>query len=167
MRLYVVKDETSAEDLRQHLLRARASRARVAAFDESLRAANPHADLDDLRPGTVLVVPDHPDLRAGADLVGAGLAVGMDALVGALPAVEEAARTGLDTTGRQAEALRAALAVPEVRKITEADPVLRPEAQRLTEAVVEPRRRAEAWAGAVRAQVERWTADLDGLRELD
>jgi hypothetical protein len=168
MRVYVVKSETSADDVRRRLLKPGATAARAKALDDSLRAANPHVDLGDLRPGTVLVVPDHPDLADddAETTVTGGAALGVDLLAAALPRVAAGVERGAEASRQRGEELRTALRTTEVRRATESDDRLRAEVERLGEVVAEEQRRADAWAEAVREQSAQWQAALANLKQL-
>jgi hypothetical protein len=168
MRVFVVKSETNADDVRRRLLKPGVSAARAKTLEDSVRAANPHVDLDALRPGTVLIVPDHPDLApddsGSTALGGAGLSV--DQLTAALPRVAAVVERGAEAARQRGEDLRKALDAREVRRATETDERLRAEVDRLAEVVADEQRRAEAWAAAVRAQSDQWRAALNNLKQL-
>lgn len=89
MRIFVVKDQKSISALKGGLIRADASTADVRVAKEALQAANPQIDINRLKPGTVLVVPDTGafDPKAsehaageGSDEIGAGLKRQLDEL---------------------------------------------------------------------------------------
>jgi len=168
MRVFVVKNETSADDVRRRLLKPGVSAARAKTLEDGVRAANPHVDLDALRPGTVLIVPDHPDLApdesGSTTLGGAGMSV--DQLTAALPRVAAVVERGAEAARRRGEELRRALDTREVRRAAESDDRLRAEVDRLADVVEDEQRRAEAWAAAVRAQSDRWQAALNNLKQL-
>jgi hypothetical protein len=176
MRVVVVKDERDAGELRRRLLKPGVTAARGRLIEDSIRTANPHVDLDDLRPGTVLVVPDHPDLAdepdetgrrapAGGAVIG-GVRLSAVQLASALPRVADAARRSAERSNDRAEELRRALDASEVRRAADGDDRLRTEVERLAGAVADEQRRTEAWAEAVRVQSEQWRAALDDLNRL-
>lgn len=163
MRVFVVKDEKDAADLRRRLVKPGVPAARAKAVEESIRAANPHVDLARLRPGTVLVVPEHDDLGDEAASVGQRDA-DVDAAAAALPAVTAAARRAATESAKSTTALRKALQAREIRTASERDDRLRGEVERLSGAIADEQRRAEEWARAVRVQAEHWQAALGKLK---
>jgi hypothetical protein len=66
MRMLTIRQDTDLQGLTSLLLDARLSSTRSDAALEALQAANPHADLKNLRAGTVLFVPEQPGLKASA-----------------------------------------------------------------------------------------------------
>lgn len=171
MRVFVVRDEKDAADVRRRLVKPGAAAARGKAIEDAVRAANPHVDLDELRPGTVLVVPDHPDLADDAGEAGgagamSGGGLSPDQLAAALPRVTSAVRRSAEASHLRGEELRKALQAREVRKAADADDRLRAEVDRLSDVVADEQRRAQAWAEAVQAQTEHWQRALDDLNRL-
>jgi len=168
MRVFVVQSETSADEVRRRLLKPGVTPARAKALEDTLRAANPHVDLNELRPGEVLVVPDHPDLAdddAGST-AGGGAGLSVDLLTAALPRVAAAVERGAEGSRQRGEELRKALGTPEVRRAAESDERLRAEVDRLNEVMADEQRRADTWAETVRAQSEQWQAALTNLKQL-
>ena len=76
MRMLTIRHDTDLQAVRSLLLDARLSSARSDAALDALQAANPHADLKNLRAGTVLFVPEQPGLKASASVSVAGEAFG-------------------------------------------------------------------------------------------
>jgi hypothetical protein len=68
MPVLVVGSEKNIAALRPRLFSGKPSTAAVRRVNEALRAANPGVDLDALSPGTVLRVPDLPEIQLGAEL---------------------------------------------------------------------------------------------------
>lgn len=67
MDLFAVSQEQNLEAVADSLLRARTSKANREAAVAKIRAANPGIDLDRLRPGQVLFVPDLEGRKPAAD----------------------------------------------------------------------------------------------------
>lgn len=65
MRIFIVKDQKSVAALKGSLIRSEATAASVRLAKEELKAANPQADLNKLRPGAVLVVPEGEAFNPG------------------------------------------------------------------------------------------------------
>jgi hypothetical protein len=165
MRVFVVKDEKDAADLRRSLLKPGVPASRAKAVEDSVRAANPHVDIGRLRPGTVLVIPDQDDLGDAAGPPG-HRGADVDAASAALPVAAAAARRGATESAKNTETLRKALQVREVRAATETDERLRGEVDRLTGALTEEQQRTDEWAQALAAQTERWQAALARLKRV-
>lgn len=70
MPVVVIEEATDLSGLTGRLLRRNSSADTVTAAERALRRANPGVDLDDLRPGTVVVVPQlHGGLSRIGDVV--------------------------------------------------------------------------------------------------
>jgi hypothetical protein len=68
MPILVVGTEKNFAALRPRLFAAKVSNKTAGEVAAELRAANPHANLDRLTPGTVLGVPDAPSVRVRGEL---------------------------------------------------------------------------------------------------
>lgn len=66
LRTFVVKQDTNFKALSGTLLDARFGGAQADAAAAQLRVLNPHADLDKLKAGTVIFVPDLPQFKPSA-----------------------------------------------------------------------------------------------------
>jgi hypothetical protein len=66
VRIFIVKKDTDLQSLSTTLLDARFRSTQADAAIEQLRALNPHADLESLKSGTVLLVPDSPGFKLSA-----------------------------------------------------------------------------------------------------
>lgn len=126
LRTFVVKSETDLPALSSALLDGRFRGAQADAALADLKRLNPHADLTQLKPGTVLFVPDTPGFKAtAATSVQAGfLADFRTRLTGALDAAARDAKVGM--AGRAAERadVSAALASAVFKNAAANDPIL-------------------------------------------
>jgi hypothetical protein len=125
MRIFVTKTDTDLKSLSASLLRTRADAG--AALDR-VRALNPQIeDFDNVAAGTVLVLPDAPELKPsagspiGSDHL-AELAAGLDA---GLEAIETRSADRLDALKADRTAVVAALRTAAVKRLVESDPALR------------------------------------------
>ena len=67
MAIVVVGSEKNFAELRARLFGAgRVAKKRADEVAEAVRKANPHVDLDNLKPGTVLTIPDAADVKLAA-----------------------------------------------------------------------------------------------------
>jgi hypothetical protein len=171
MAVIIVGAEKNLAELAPRLLGGAAEPALTGEIAAAIAAANPHADLDALTPGTLLTLPDLPSLsvgaavrldsasrKAGAGLVDAGSAA-LDGLVAAAARVEQEA-------GARRKLLGAALAEAEAAMAAHADPAVAAgiaaarERIALADAGVEERM---ATLQEARAQ---WAGELEALRKL-
>ena len=66
LRTFTVEQDTNLKTLRSTLLDARFGGAQADTAAAQLRALNPHADLDKLKAGTVIFIPDLPQFKPSA-----------------------------------------------------------------------------------------------------
>jgi hypothetical protein len=163
MRTVVVNTERDLAALRTRVMRPGVSEARLRAVEETIRAANPHLDLDRLHPGAVVVLPDHPDV-AGDPASSAVSAI--DAVGAALPKVRETVRQSAQAAARRGDDLARVLTAREVSHAADSDDELRAEVTRLGAAVAERQRRAQEWAQRVADSTAGWQAAMEELRRL-
>jgi len=64
----IVGEENNLTQLNPRLFRGRVSSNAKAKVTEAIREANPHVDLNRLEPGTVLTIPDLPEVDVRGDL---------------------------------------------------------------------------------------------------
>ena len=93
-RIFIVKDKTDFDALAGSLLDARVRDAQKAEATASLRSANPHVAAK-LAPGTVILVPDAPGLKASA---------GEPAQDAPLAALDSLVAQSLETTAKRSRA---------------------------------------------------------------
>jgi hypothetical protein len=166
-KLFVVTDETDTASLATAILGVRIGAARREAAIAAQRLANAGIDLDRLRPGQILTVPDGPDL---ADRTGDAVAVPLDDLVdrgaAALGLVPEETDRAEAARRAEAEAMRAVLGTREVARISANNPQLKQNVAsvardlEIQDAESEQERRALADAIGV------WTEQLKAIRGL-
>jgi hypothetical protein len=170
MPIVVVGNEKNFAALRGRLLGDKVSRTQARELADAIRESNPHADLDKLRPGTVLIVPDSPIVRVRGELaLDEPTAKGVEGLgqLGkqALEGLAEAAKT------RAAEARKERARVLKAMDAFEAR-TDRPKDARLTKNLKSARQTLEGEddgakqraATLEKAQVE-WASGLDALTE--
>lgn len=166
-KLFVVSDQIDAVALVRALLGGRVGAARRDAAIAELRRANPALDLDRLRPGVIVTIPDGFEGAARADdPVGSAIvdlvsraAAGTKALPAESDRAEENRRA-------EAEDVRALLGSPEVKRLAPGSPQLK---QNLTSVAKELERQdAEAQVGRdqLARAAEEWMAELQELQKL-
>jgi hypothetical protein len=110
MRILVTDQKTDARSLRDRLLSQKLSAGQVDAAIASLQMVNPHLDLTNVRPGTVVFVPDTRDFQP----------TGSDAVLGdALDGFEQLVKTALDDAVSRSKAASESRAaeIAEVGKV--------------------------------------------------
>jgi hypothetical protein len=118
MRVVTITQDANLQTLRSLLVDSRLGGARSDAVLETLQAANPHADLTNLRAGTVLFVPEGAGFRGSASTSAGG---------GAFSDFQQIVRNAL---GQAGETLKAASAARGAERTTVAGAVATPAVQR-------------------------------------
>src|SRR5262249_12488449 len=103
MRSITIKEATDSKALHALLLKANLSAPQTEKAIASLKALNPQVDLDKVKPGTVLLLPDMPSFKVSASTSVLGDALGEFQQV--VKAALEATRASLhaNTAARAAE----------------------------------------------------------------
>ncbi len=165
MALLIVGTEKTFAALRPRLFEGRVSTKAAGEVAEAIKAANPHADLDKLSPGTVLTIPDLPTVRLRGEL---SL---NEATHSAIEGLGEAGRTVLEeltstATGRERESaaerkkLVRALETRELAAAMREDPPLKADVEAARVAVQAEEAAAEDRAVALRKAQSEWSTEL-------
>jgi hypothetical protein len=174
MAVIIVGNEKNFAALRSRLFSGRVSTAVVHDVTEAIAAANPHADLDALTPGTVLTIPDHPRINVSGNLslddttkqALAGIAEESGAVLDQLVATSH----GVDRDdASERNALSKAFTGSQlnanvVGRITDKD--LTNDMKALRKAVTDEEKTAQARAAALEQASSAWSADLKTLQGL-
>jgi hypothetical protein len=169
MPVIVVGAEKNFAALRRRLFAGRVSRAAAQRVAEAIRLANPHVDLDRLQPGTVLTIPDLPEISAGADLSPADTtAAPVEELREAISPLLEQLAAMAERREREDAAERKRLArsleAPEVQEAAARDDALARDLEEVRRAVAEEEDRAKARRAAVKQASAEWAAELEALK---
>lgn len=168
MAVLVVGNEKTLAALRRRLFAKKASTKAAKEFTETIREANSHADLDKLRPGTVLTIPDAPGLAVAGLSIDTSKAIGelsegaakvLQALVDEGSKFEGEARA---ERARNAKALRA-------KAVTDAagqDEQVKALVESARKAVAEEEDRAKRRQEALEQAHQEWAAGLEALKKL-
>lgn len=167
----IVGEERNLSQLNRRLFQPRVSSEAKNRIVERIRAANPHVDLDNLEPGTVLTVPDEPEVRA-RDEVGldemtkktiAEAAALFDQVLEDLVAVEREER-------RQAKAeraaLRNALKSNKLAAVARRDKELKGMIQTAQERVEMEEEQDKHRTALTKKAFTKWSKDIEQLRSL-
>ncbi|MER6187929.1 hypothetical protein [Streptomyces sp. NPDC001652] len=172
MPVLVVGTERNFTALRRRLFPGRRmTKATTARVAEAIRAVNPHADLDALRPGTVLSIPDLPELtvdpdQSVADTTAAATADVNGPLGPVLEALMTAAQAREDQGAEERNTLRTLLDRREVSDATAADADFARDVEEIRAAVTADEEAARTRQEALRRAHIEWRAELDALEEL-
>lgn len=144
MRMLVIKQETDLQALSTRLLSARLSSGKAESAIESLRALNPHLDLQKLAAGTVLLVPDTPSFKASASSsVAADVFDGFEQLVrSGLDAAAAKLKAGNEARAAQHADVAAVLKTSTVKRVIESDAELKQQLEAETKTFKEDQQRA-------------------------
>lgn len=170
MPILIVHDESTLADLR-HRLVGRGGPADLSNdVVEAIRRANPAVDLDDLRRGTVLTIPDLADVRAAADSPDEVLVEGIEALVSTLgnlvatsgDEAEQQAKVG----AADREEVRRSLDLKAVQEAARHDPELQAELERVKDRLAMADQQADEAAADRKRALATWQEDLDVVSQL-
>jgi hypothetical protein len=171
MPIVIVGEERSFSQLRPRLFAGSVSRTAYRRVSEAVIAANPHIDMSRLEPGTVLTIPDLPEVKLRENLSTDEITKRM------VEEVHDAFRKSMDTAQEQSAArakadkadrtkVMAALKDPGVAKARRTDKRLAGDIEVVAAALDEEEERAKEGTAVLKKAVESWSADLDSLREL-
>jgi ribosome-associated translation inhibitor RaiA len=167
MPYFVVQSETTVRAVADAVLKERTRKADREAAIEAIRRANPGLDLEQLRPGQVLVIPELTGTRmAGRDPLGTEidhLAALVSKGLGGLAtdadrAVEQSLNEIKETTTRLDSAA--------VRRLSERIPEFKETVAELRTNLKTGAEEARRQADDLHAAIDTWAADLETLRRL-
>jgi len=127
MRRFVIKEETDLKGLNAKLLRARIAKTSARAAIDRLKALNPHVDFTRLAAGTVLLVPDTPELKEGASasLGGETFEAFIKEVDTGLRISSARVKQGFERISLDRTSIAAVLRTAAVKRLVESDPVLK------------------------------------------
>lgn len=171
MPVLVVGTEKNVAALRPRLFAGRMSPSDARAAVEAIRAANPHADLDRLTPGTVLSIPDGVGARTRGDLLlDQTVEEGLDALAAngreLLDELIEQARAHERESGAEHRAVAKTLRSKELTAAMRKQPGLRKDVAAARKAVDEEEAATKERASELARMRDEWLAELDSLHAL-
>jgi hypothetical protein len=170
MPIIVVDNETSFAELAPRLFRGKVSEQDRREVADAVREANPHTNLDELTPGTVLTVPDSSHVRGrGAlsldDTTTSSIEVLAELLTQTLEQLADAAAA--EEAEQREERARALAAMNAIDAMTE-----RPKDRRLTKDLASARKaleeedgRASERAATLKKAQREWVVGLAELKE--
>jgi hypothetical protein len=171
MPVIVVGNEKNFAALRSRLFAGKPTPAAIRAATDAITAANPHADLASLKPGTVLTIPDVPNLRVRTDVsldaptkeLAAGLVRGAEELLDELVA---AAKADEESAAGQRKQLGRSLSATELASAARKDRTLGARLKATRNALAQEQDQAGTRATALDEARARWTEELKALAKL-
>jgi hypothetical protein len=170
MALLVVGTEKNFAGLRSRLFEGRVSPKVAARVAAAVQAANPHADLDRLTPGTVLTIPDEPKVRIRGELSWgetAKVAIG-EIAQGAQLMLEEVvtiAKVREREDAAERKAILTALGSRELRAAMREDPEFGSDVDVAFAALEKEGSSATERAAALKGAQADWSSEIDLLSE--
>jgi hypothetical protein len=171
MAVIIVGTEKKFAALRSRLIEGRPSRDAVRELTAAVAAANPGVDLDKLELGTILTIPDVPNVtvRSGLTFDDAtknlleGLA---EAAQSVLAELAEAAQARERAAAAERKQLRASLDAREVVALAQQDASFKADLAAVQQAVETEDAQAKARAAALKQAQAEWGAELDAVKRL-
>lgn len=167
MRVIVIRQPLDPQGLARDLFGLAAD---ASAMFERVKALNPHVDFDRIPAGTVLLVPDAPESRAGGEAVRSpgsdGFeAVAQDALAGLKAASERAASAG-EASAADRAAFTAVLKTAAVKRLIESDPLLKAQVEQATRTFDADRGAVQEAARQIELVAKTASEELAALKKL-
>jgi uncharacterized phage infection (PIP) family protein YhgE len=166
MRIFVTKTDTDLQALSQQLLR-RPSAASTTL--ERVMALNPHVkNFERLAAGTVLILPDAPDLKAGAGVAAGSEGLGdlLDEVSAGLQAITERVGAGFAQLETDYTAVTSALKSAASKRLVEGDPALKQQLESAVARYKEDRKRAADTGSQLKEARTQTIAELAQLQKL-
>jgi hypothetical protein len=171
MPVIIVGTEKNFAALRTRLFSGRVSGARLQEVTDAVAEANPHADLNSLRPGTILTIPDSPHLSVSGDI---SLDDSTKELVDAVANAGSGAHDDLVAAARVADRngaaerkqLIATLARPELGEAAKKDQALSEDLKAVKKAVDDDEAQAKKRTAGLQEATASWKSELESLKGL-
>jgi hypothetical protein len=167
MRIFVIKQATDLQGVGTQLLRRTASEGGAGAL-ERLQALNPHVDFRKLAAGTVLLVPDSPEIKPSASRTLSEDPV--EALVEELSRGLKEQATRVKATIKSQEddrsAVAAAVKTAAAKRILESDPQLRDQLKAALQQSSDDRKHAEQTQNQITEMEKLAVGELARLQKI-
>ena len=171
MPMLVVETEENFAALRARLFASDVTPAVAKRIADAVVAANPHVDLQQLRPGTILSIPDLPEIALSGDVplddtTRRGLAAMLDRIAADVNSLlTDATRVDRESAVERKELL-GALQGPEVQAAIARAEELAPDFDAVRNAIDAQEAEAQERATALDSTRAEWTADLESLKAM-
>lgn len=169
MRVLLLKQASDLQALTARLV-GRGLAGSSSATLERLKALNPHVDFNRIGPGTVLLLPDTPDMEADDKDIRSPAGEAFDDVVrhvqdGFQAAAARAARAG-DDLAADRSAIAAAAKTAAFRRLVESDPLLKKQLDAAGEASDAELKKIRGAAKQVEVMAKAAVDELAALRRL-
>ncbi len=171
MGVLVVGSENNFSELRSRLFDGRVSTAVARRASKALAEANPHVDLSSLVPGTVLTIPDVPEIPARAELslddsVRDGVAGIATALTGTLVALRDEAALLEREARAERERTAEGLGDEAVKRAAAGDQDLAAALDAAARGLEDEEGATEGRRAGLEAAIEEFSGEIEALRKL-
>ncbi len=168
MRRFVIKQETDLDGLSAKLLRTRIGDTSAGAAIDRLKALNPHVDFTRLAAGTVLFVPDIPELKKGAStsLGGETFEAFVKEVDTSLSISSARVKEGFERISLDRTSVSAVLKTASVKRLVEGDPVLKKQLESADARFKEDESKARAEQKLLEATRKQAIEELTALARL-
>lgn len=166
MPITVIRKEKNTAELAARVFELKSAEPEVVKRAEALlKAANPNVDFRRLTPGTVLVVPEHAELKLAARETAAGAAAaGLAELFrDALAAGRKRFEVGQKAEEQERDVALRLLKSNAIKTLAARDEAVKADVTRVGEALVEQAKESKQRAEALSAMFEQMQQDLDEL----
>lgn len=167
-RFFVTEQEINLDGLRGKLLRTGIAETSAVAAIGRLKALNPDVDFTRLAAGTVLLVPDTPDLKEGAStsLGGETFEAFVKEVDTRLRISSARVKEGFERILLDRTSVSAVLKTAAVKRLVESDPVLKKQLESADARFKEDERRAQAEQKLLEATQKQAIEELTALARL-
>lgn len=170
MPLLIVGEEKNFAALRSRLFERRVSNATAKRVADALKAANPHADFDKLRPGVVLTIPELPEIAVADlsldDTVDRAVETLRTDLAQAIDVLERSAAERVREAAAERKRILPLFEAEEVRAAAGRDDALAADLAAAQEAIEGDAAAAKVRTTKLRKAAEEWSAELDALNAI-
>lgn len=168
MRMFVIKEETDLAGLSAKLLRARLPETSADAAIDRLKALNPHVDFTRLAAGTVLLVPDTPELKKGAStsLGGETFEAFVKEVDTGLRSSSARVKQGFERLSVDRTSVSDVLKTAAVKRLVESDPALKKQLESADAQFKEDERKERAAQELLKTTQKQAIEELTGLARL-
>jgi hypothetical protein len=171
MPVIIVGNEKNFAALRSRVFSGRVPTAAVKEVTEAVAAANPHANLEALQPGTILTVPDLPHVSVSGemsldDTTKQALAGIAESAASSLDELVSAAKASEREAAAERKQLATALQAKEVDAAGKRDKALGSDLTSVQQALDDEEAASKQRAAALEEARSGWSADLKALQGL-
>ncbi len=168
MRTILIKQNTDLKALSGMLIQQNAAAGQAQTALQALQALNPHVDINAIRPGTVLLVPDGPSINtAGTEPVAGNSADDLQQVIHtSLTAAAERLRAGNAAAAADRSAIATVLKAAPFKRIVDSDATLKQQVADATKTFKDDQKQDDADEKAVTEAIKTALSSFADLRKL-